>query len=201
VFRRITFLAVLATSLVAALALAGSALAAPSTPVLSAMPFYVHTDQLVSWSPSSLDSNGNPNLSAYEFTLLNLTTAAPKEIAYRAFASPTSAKLDALFPNVSSGSEYILCLRAVEVTNSFQVLFSSRTCRVFLVTYKLDLAKIVNKYIEYNPNPGCIMCGLIEFVTDDPVIQERLEAVAVRDPAPITGVKIDARGEVSLVIG
>jgi len=201
VFRRVNLTAVLAASLVTALAMAGSALAAPTTPVLTAMPFYVYTDQQVSWTPSSLDSNGNPGLSAYEFTLLNLTAGGPKQVAYRPFTMAASTKLNALFPSVTTATQYALCVRAVEVTNSFQVLFSLRTCQVFHVVYKLDLAKIVNKYVEYNPNPGCIQCELAQVVTDDPVIYEKLKNAAVRDLAPITGARIDARGEVAIITG
>jgi hypothetical protein len=199
VFRRITFTAVLAASLVAALAMAGSALAAPTTPILKPMPFYVPSDQPVGWTPSGLDSNGNPNLSAYEFTLFNLTVPGSKTVAYRPFVLPASTTLNTLFPGVSSGDEYALCVRTIEVTNSLQVLFSYRSCAVFQVIYKLELARIVNKYVAYNPDPGCIMCGLAAAVTDDPVIGEKLQAVAVRDPAPIAGVRIDARGEVAIV--
>ena len=200
-FRRITLTAVLAASFVAALAMAGSALAAPTTPVLGAMPFYVHTDQTVSWTPSSLDSNGNAAVSAYEFSLLNLTAGGPKTVAYRPYTLPTSTKLNALFPGVATGNEYVLCVRTVEVTTGFQLLFSSRTCRGFQVVYKLELAKIVDKYIEYNPDPGCIQCGLTEILTDDPITNQRIMAATVRDPSPITGARIDARGEVTVIYG
>jgi hypothetical protein len=201
-FRRITYVAVLGACILAALSLAGSAMAAPTAPQLSPLPFYVSDDQPVSWSPSVLDPDGLPGLSSYEFQLVDMTAGGASTKTYRPYTLPATEKLNMLFPNVVELHEYFLCVRTVEVTAAYEVRFSYRTCAHFKVTYSIkDLWRIVNQYIEVNPDPGCIVCGPDEILTKDPEILTKISAGLRRDPAPITGLRVDARGGVAIVTG
>jgi hypothetical protein len=214
--RRITCAVGAALSVVvASLALASSALAAPSTPVFTPMPFYVPPDQQLSWTQSLLDANGNSGLSAYDLMLFDMTKAAAKYAADPTGYNPsafmsdaytsygqTTAKLNVLFPNVAAGDEYLLCIRTVEVTKTFGVVLSGRSCRAIAVAYPFALPPILaEKYISINPDPGCLQCGVARFVSDDPETIRVISSAVVRDPTPIIGVRIDERGAVSLVYG
>ena len=211
-YRR-TVLAVLAC-VVALAVTAGSALAAPSTPTLAPMPFYVPADQQLSWAPSALDPNGLPGASAYELTLIDVDLALqnvanpgtnPPDVVtkhvYRPYIQPTTGTLNALFPSVGVGHEYELCVRTIELTTSYGVVFSTRSCAHFEVVLKLYAFKrIVDQYLSVNPDEGCIKCGLTA-LAKDPTIVERLRGVVVRDPAPIVGLRFDARGDATVVTG
>jgi hypothetical protein len=207
-FRRISFLAALGAAVVTALALAGSALAAPTTPSLKPMPFYVPPDQTLAWTPSVLDANAVPQLSGYYFVLIDVTAAQQNPggnvvtTKVRQYTLPSSVKLNALFPGVVNTHQYQLCVRAVEITDAFQAVWSpSRSCATFQVwDWKSIVKRIADQYVSINPDPGCIQCGLAEFVRD-PGIAERLRATVIREPAPITGLRVDVRGDVSVVAG
>src|SRR5262245_43335434 len=206
-FRRISFLAAIGAAVVTALALAGSALAAPTTPSLKPMPFYVPSDQTLAWTPSVLDANAVPQLSGYYFVLIDMT-AAQQNLGgsyltkVRQYALPTSVKLNTLFPGVVNTHEYELCVRAIEITDQFAPVWSpSRSCATFQVwDWRSIIKRIADQYVSINPDPGCIQCGLAEFVSD-PGIAERLRATVIREPAPISSLRVDARGEVAVVAG
>jgi hypothetical protein len=201
---RPVYVAVLAACLLTAAAVAGSAAAAPSAPQLAAVPFYVSADQPISWSKSFLDPDGLAGLTSYEFQLADLTSGGSTN-TYRPWVLPTTANLDALFPNVVAPHEYVLCVFAVEVTTGYSVRFSARTCIHFEVTYTAslgDLRRLLDKYVAINPNPECIVCGPdLGRYEGDPAIRERIDAGLTRQPAPITGVSIDARGGFAVVTG
>jgi hypothetical protein len=216
-FRRITCVATAAVAVAAvALALAGSALAAPSTPVLASLPTYVSADQQLSWTPSVLDADGVPAFSAYEFSLFDMTLAEAKlatdpagynpadytKIAYRAATLSTTAKLNGLFPAIAEYHEYFLCVRMDEVTSALGGRYSYKSCRTFVVAYPFVLPRLIlDKYISINPDPGCIRCGLASYVSDDPIVYRAISTAVVRDPAPITGLRVDDRGNVAIVYG
>jgi len=201
--RRIIHVAVLGACLAAALALAGSATASPSTPQLAPLPFYIPADQQINWSASALDPDGLPGLTSYQFQLVDVTAGGASTKTFRPWTLPTTAKLDALFPNVTELHEYVLCVSTVEVTTSYDVLFSYRTCAHFKVMFSIgDLRRLLDKYVSLNPDPGCIVCGpdLGRYVRD-PEIVARINAGLSREPAPITGIAIDARGGAAIVTG
>lgn len=201
--RRIIHIAVLGACLAAALALAGSATASPSTPQLAPLPFYISADQQISWSASALDPDGLPGLTSYKFQLVDLTAGGATTTTFRPWTLPTTAKLDALFPNVTELHEYVLCVSTVEVTSSYDVLFSFRTCDHFKVMYSIgDLRRLLDKYISINPDPGCIVCGPdLRRYAGDPEIAAKIGAGLSREPSPITGIAVDARGGVAIVTG
>jgi hypothetical protein len=215
--RRITCAVGAALSVaVASLALAGSALAAPSTPTLTPLPLYLLPDQQISWAASTLDVDGVPGLSAYEFKLFDITKALGKlaidpggynpndftSYTYRRYTLPPTATLNVLFPNVIVGDEYLLCVRTDEVTAGYGVKLSGWSCDTFVAAYLFVFPRlIVDKYISINPDPGCIQCGLADFVSNDPETIRAISSAVVRDPTPITGLRIDARGDVAVVYG
>jgi len=207
-FRRISFVAALGATALAALAFAGAALAAPTTPALKPMPFYVPPDQTLAWTPSVLDANALAQISGYYFVLIDVTAAQQNPggsvvtTKVRPYALPSSVKLNVLFPGVVNTHEYQLCVRAIEITDKFSPVWSpSRSCATFQVwDWKSIIKRIADKYVAINPDPGCIQCGLAEFVRD-PAVAARLRATVVREPTPIAGLRVDARGVVAIVTG
>src|SRR5262249_27229336 len=215
--RRITCAVGAALSVVvASLALAGSALADPSIPWLTPLPFYVSPDEQIPWAKSVLDVDAVPGLSAYQFRSFDMTKAAAKLAAdpagyhpsdfisytYSRYTLPTTAKLNVLFPAVVLGDEYLLCVRTYEVTAGLTVKVSGWSCAVFVVARPYILPKLVlDKYLQVNPDPGCLVCGVGRFVTEDPETIRVISSAVVRDPTPIVGVSVDARGNATVVYG
>jgi hypothetical protein len=155
-----------------------------------------------------LDANAVPQLSGYYFVLIDITAAQQNPggnvvtTKVRQYTLPTSVKLNALFPGVVNTHQYQLCVRSVEITDAFQAVWSpSRSCATFQVwDWKSIVKRIADQYVSINPDPGCIQCGLAEFVRD-PGIAERLRATVISEPAPITGLRADVRGDVSVLAG
>jgi hypothetical protein len=58
--------------------------------------------------------------------------------------------------------------------------------------------EILNRYVEYNPWPECIMCGRFEeiYQGDDPVIQKQLSVATLPGAERFKGIELEADGSV-----
>ena len=191
--RRFVKLALVAASLSTALAVAGPASAAPTTPQLDPIPYWVVAPSLtVTWSPSTFDRGTQFGL--YSLQVRDLTLGASKE---EVWLQGTSYKIQGLV----AGHKYGLRLRAAEFDGS-TLTYSLSSVDVFLVvpdpwTY----LPIYYEFIEWPPPPDCPMCGLFELFSDDPVVYESLKQARVMDEEMLKGVVVDARGGVTVVYG
>jgi hypothetical protein len=124
VLRHLARLGVLASALGAAFALSGSALAAPTTPVLAPIPDVVSPGSLtVHWSPAAFDPG---TLGFYELSLIDITGSS--YVKY--FVLGTSKTV-----SVVSGHSYAVCVRAGEIVPaaiSYRI-YSGRSCDKFKV--------------------------------------------------------------------
>jgi hypothetical protein len=188
---------VLAAVVGAALAFSGSALANPTTPQLSPIPPTVFAGPLtVSWSPSAFD----PNLiyAGYVLTVTDIPGAP-----FMPFATDHSvpAPFTSKTINVTAGHKYILKLRAMEVTNQFEVKLSGSDYEVFEAVKQFKIPDFYEEYIEWPPRPPwCLTCPPFElFFGDDPL--ELRARVIFGEPRvyerQLAGVYVDGRGEVS----
>jgi hypothetical protein len=194
-FRFFTRIGVLGAVVAAALAFSGSALANPSTPQLDPIsPLVIAGPLTVSWSPSTPD----PGAAAlwYELTVFDYTAG-------------TISKLPATFTTsktiwTQSGHTYGLRLRAGEALGS-SVIHSGSSVDVF-TAIKLIVPPVYYEVWYRIPQPDpCRTCPPVElFVGDDPVVQRTRELVAnasVLDREVFLGHHVDARGEVSAILG
>ena len=194
-FRLFTRLGVLGAAVAAALAFSGSALANPTTPQLAPIPPLVIAGPLtVSWSPSSPDPGAT--VLWYELTVFDYTAG-------------TISKLPANFTTsktiwTQSGHTYGLRLRAGEVLGS-EIRYSGSSVDVFSAI-KLIVPQVYREVWYRIPQPDpCLTCPPFElFVGDDPVVQRTRELVRssrVLDREVFLGHHVDARGEVSAILG
>ena len=72
-----------------------------------------------------------------------------------------------------NGHKYVARVRAMQYTPGVGVKYSWSSGRVFKKLCIFIPTEIVREYLEYDPNPPCIMCGLDWGVLriDDPIIQ------------------------------
>jgi hypothetical protein len=180
-FRR---LGVLAGAAVATLALASSAQAAPSTPIMKPIPTYACGTVTASWTPSFPEAGGQ--IIGYRVDLGDLTTGTSS-------ASFTAGLSKVLTPLVS-GHRYVARVRAMQFKNGV-VSYSASSGRIF---NKVCLfIPIDREYVEYNPDWGCPMCDIDWGVLriDDPVIQRAVvRAVSVQEGPQ--RIQIEADGSV-----
>jgi hypothetical protein len=181
-------LGALAGAVVASLAIASSAQAAPTTPIMAPIPTYVCANPTATWTKSVPDPGAT--IIGYRVDLGDLTTGTSTAL----FTSGLSKLLTPL----TNGHKYVARVRAMQYRPGVGVTYSWSSGRVFhkrcLI---LNPAEISREYAEYDPNPPCIMCELDWSVLriDDPVIQRAVVArISVADP--IERLEIEADGSV-----
>jgi hypothetical protein len=177
-------LSVLAGAAVASLALASSAQAAPTTPVMKPIPTYACGSVTASWTPSFPEFGGT--IVGYRVDLGDLTTGTST-------ASFTAGLSKVLSPLVN-GHKYVARVRSMQFKNG-AITYSASSGRIFNKTCLF--IPIDREYVEYNPDWGCPMCELDWGVLriDDPVIQRAVvRAVSVQEGPQ--RVQIEADGSV-----
>jgi hypothetical protein len=182
-FRR---LGALAGAAVVSLALASSAQAAPTTPIMKPIPTYACGTVTASWTPSYPEAGGQ--IIGYRVDLGDLTTGTST-------ASFTAGLSKVLSPLVN-GHKYVARVRAMQFKNGV-VSYSASSGRIFNKLCLFIPREIEREYVEYDPNPPCIMCEIDWSVLriDDPVIQRAfVRAVSVTDP--VQRIQVEADGSV-----
>jgi hypothetical protein len=194
-FRVFTRIGALVAVVAAALAFSGSALANPSTPILAPIPPTVFEGPLtISWSPSVFDRGAQAGW--YELTLIDITAGTSSKTGH--FGTSKTV-------NVFAGHTYGVRVRAGEVTSGNTLVYSPSSVDVFNVIkfFEPPLYRYDTLW-RLKPNP-CLTCPPFEiFVGDDPVVQRTRELVSraqVVDREQLLGLYVDARGEVSAILG
>ena len=182
-------LGVVTGAVLASLAFAASAQAAPSTPHLNPIPDYVcGSKPTVSWTKSTPDLFGA--IVAYRLDIGDLTagTATFKYVS----GSATSAQIG---PPIS-GHHYVLRLRALQ--HRFGVYTFSGTSYDHFTSSCL-FVKLRDEYIEYDPFwwDQCWVCGGLEdILMDDPVLYRGLKTATAPVNEQIRGLQLEADGSV-----
>jgi hypothetical protein len=184
-------LAVILGVVFATLAITASAHAAPSTPQLKPIPYWVCGHTLnVSWSASTPEPGGQ--IVAYRLDVGDLTAGT----AYHKYTSALGTTIGGLV----TGHHYVVRMRALQLKgNVFS--WSGTSADTFVASCLLQ--RIDDDYVAYDPFwwDQCWVCGLGELVSDDPVVNEALRLGVAPVNERIRGLKIDARGEMTIVAG
>jgi hypothetical protein len=177
---------------VASLAFAGSALAAPSTPHLAPIAPYVCSSTVnLSWSASTADPGAH--VIVYRVDIGDLTTGTAS-YKYVGGLSTTIGPL-------ASGHHFVVRVRALELTSAHALVYSATSADSFIRACLRLPDDVINRYVAYNPWPECIMCGLLDYYSDDPIM-ERTIATAVAPVAEnIRGIQIAADGQTTVIGG
>jgi hypothetical protein len=189
-FRRI---AVALGAAAATLAFAASAQAAPSTPIIHPMPYFVCGDPTVSWTPSTPDPGGI--IVSYRVDIGDLTTGT----AGFKWVPGLSTTLTGLANN----HKYVVRVRALQFRNGV-TSFSNSSGRTFQKTCLVIRQDILDRYVEYNPFPECIMCGVSLqdiYMGDDPLIAKQLAAATLPGADRLKGLQLEADGAVQFIGG
>jgi hypothetical protein len=181
-------LGVLTGALIASLALASSAQAAPTTPIMAPIPAYVCGNPTATWTKSTPDPGAT--IIGYRVDLGDLTTGTSTAL----FTNTLSKTLSPLV----NGHTYVARVRAMQFSPGAGITYSWSSGRVFKkLCLVLDPGRIANEYAEWDPNPPCIMCGFDwgQLRIDDPVIQRAfVQTVSVREG--LERLQIEADGSV-----
>jgi hypothetical protein len=138
------------------------------------------------WTPSTPDPGGI--ILGYRVDLGDLTTGTST-------ASFTAGLSKVLSPLVN-GHKYVARVRAMQFKNGV-VSYSASSGRIFNKLCLFIPREIEREYVEYDPNPPCIVCEIDWSVLriDDPVIQRAvIRAVSVADP--VQRIEVEADGSV-----
>ena len=183
-----------AVAAVASLAFAGSAFAQPTAPQLNPIPNFVCGKTLnVSWSKSTPDFLAH--VIAYRVDVGDLTAGTA---SYK-YTGGLGTTLGGLVAN----HHYVIRVRALEMTDlsPHALIYSQSSADTFVDSCLKISDEILNRYVAYNPWPECIMCGLTQYFSDDPIM-ERQVATAVQPAAEkIAGVQLKADGSVAIYGG
>ena len=160
-------LGVIFAALAASFAFAASAQAAPTTPGLKPIPYWVCNSSLpISWTPSTPDPVGT--IVGYRVDIGDLTAGTSS-------AKFTSALGTTLTGLVARPPLRRARARAAEALRRLLVLGLGRR-HVRAPVRAIPPWKISREYVEYNPWPECIMCGRLENVLfDDPIIYRAID--------------------------
>lgn len=96
--------------------------------------------------------------------------------------------------------QYVVRVRALQLR--YGVLSSSGSSgRTFRKTCLVISQEILNRSVEYNPFPECIMCGRFEeiYLGDDPMILKQLSVATLPPAERFTGLELD--GDCSVRFG
>ena len=175
----------------ASLAFAGSALAAPTTPHLAPIPAFVCGSTLnMSWSASTPDPGAH--VIAYRVDIGDLT-AGTSSYKYVGGLSTTIGPL-------AANHHFAVRVRALELTSSHALVYSASSADSFVRNCVKISDEVLNRYVAYNPWPECIMCGLQDYFSDDPIMERQIATATLPAAERIRGVQIAADGE-AVVIG
>ena len=192
-FRPLGRFGILAAALVSALSFSGSALAAPSTPVLKPIaPVIFSTSLNVQWFPSTFDQGAI--LKGYGVYLSDTTAGTLAQYSTPA----TSLQL----VNLEAGHKYIVRVRAVEVMPNLQAYVSSSAWDVFTVM-PLFIPDLYWEEIRFPPDPPwCLTCPPFDILFErDPELRLSRERIQLVDRERVVGLRVDARGEVTPIAG
>jgi hypothetical protein len=178
---------------IASLAFAGSALAQPTVPHLAPIPPTVCGPSVnVSWTASTPDTFST--LLAYRVDIGDLTAGTA---SYK-YVNGLNTTIGGLVAN----HHYVLRVRALELGwFSHQLTYSGSSADTFVRTCLRISDEILNRYVAYNPWPGCIMCGLVDFYSDDPVMERQIAAAIPPAAENIRGVQLAADGSAAIIGG
>jgi hypothetical protein len=177
---------------VASLAFAGSALAAPSTPHLAPIPNFVCGSTLtMNWTASTPDPGAQ--VIAYRVDIGDLT-AGTSSYKYVSGLSTTIGPL-------AANHHFAVRVRALELTSSHALVYSASSADSFVRSCLKISDEILNRYVAYNPWPGCIMCGLVDFFSDDPIMERQIAVATAPVAERIQGVQLAADGEARVIGG
>ena len=173
----------------ATLALAASAQAAPSTPVMKPIPFYTCGSSVTaSWTPSAPDPGGL--IVGYRLDVSDITAGTS--------SSKFTAGLSSPIGPLVHGHQYIARVRAMQFRNG-AISYSLASGRTFKALCLRIPDEILNRYVAYNPFPECIMCGLrLEDIYEggDPVIRKQLSVATLPGAERFKGMTLEADGSV-----
>jgi len=178
-------LGAVAGAVVASLAFAASAHAA-TTPQMNPIPYYACGPVTASWSPS-IPALGT-SIIGYRVDVGDLTNGTTKTL----YTNGLSKSLEPLV----NGHKYVARVRAMQFKNGV-VSYSASSGRIFNKLCLFIPREIEREYVEYDPNPPCIMCSLDwrALQIDDPVIQRVLTSRLSVPDAP-ERILVEADGSV-----
>jgi hypothetical protein len=192
-FRPFLRLGFLAAALVSALAFSGSALAAPTTPVLKPIPPVVFSTSLtVGWWPSTFDRGAI--LTGYRLYLSDLSSGT--------FTQHSTQNTQYHFVNLKVGHKYVVRVQAIEVMSNLQGSASGSAFDVFTVL-PLFIPDLYWEEIRFPPDPPwCLTCPPFDILfQDDPLLRLNRARIQVVDTERVLGVTVDPRGEVTPILG
>jgi hypothetical protein len=180
-------LGALAGAVVATLAFAASAQAAPSAPIIKPMPTYVCGSTVnVSWFPSTPDPGGI--IVQYRVDISDLTAGT--------WGWKYTAGLSTTIGGLIGGHHYVVRVRALQLKGG-ALSYSPTSARQFYAACLAIPVEKLKDYVAYNPWPECIMCGgLKELEIDDPVIYRAVSAATLPAAEKFRGLQLEADGSV-----
>lgn len=177
---------------VASLAFAGSALAAPSTPHLAPIAPYVCSSTVnLSWTPSTPDPGAH--VLVYRVDIGDLTTGT----ASHKYVGGLSTTIGPL----ASGHQFVVRVRALEMTAAHALVYSATSGDSFKRACLRLPDDVIQRYVAYNPWPECIMCGLLDYYSDDPIMERAIATATPPVAEKIGGIQIAADGEIAVIGG
>jgi hypothetical protein len=95
----------------------------------------------------------------------------------------------------------VVRVRALELTAAHALVYSA-TSGDSLKRACLRLPDdVIQRYVAYNPWPECIMCGLLDYYSDDPIMERTIATATPPAAEKIGGVQIAADGEIAVIGG
>jgi hypothetical protein len=185
-------LGALAGAAVVSLTLAASAQAAPTAPVIKPFPAYVcGSSQPISWSASTPDPGAT--IVGYQIYLSDLTAGT--------LGSKGTPGLSTTLTGLITNHHYVVRVRAIEyMWSTGHTYYSATAARTFQRTCLIIAPERFEQYVAYNPDPGCIMCDVLEGLQiEDPVIYKSLRTEAPISTERYKTMVLEADGSVSFM--
>jgi fibronectin type III domain protein len=181
-------LGVLTGAVLASLAFAASAQAAPSTPILAPIPAYVCGSSVTaSWTPSAPEFGGV--IVGYRLDIGDLTAGTSSVKWTNALSAPITGLIN--------GHQYVVRVRSLQAKGN-ALTYSWPSGRTFKRLCLILPVEKLKQYVEYNPWPECPMCGLREQLEmDDPVIQRIVATAKPPVEQQFGGMELEADGSVA----
>jgi hypothetical protein len=145
----------------------------------------------MNWSASAPDPGAH--VLNYRVDLGDLTTGTS---SYK-YVGGLSTTIGPLIAN----HHYVVRVRALELTATHALVYSASAADSFYrACFKLP-DEVLSRYVAYNPWPECIMCGLVEYFSDDPIMERQIAMATPPAAERIRGVEIAADGQASVIGG